>query len=119
MIPYICRICGTQHAESKATPERCIICDDERQYIGRGGQQWTTLEELRSSGHKNVFLTVDPGVEGIHTYPQFAIGQRMLLIGTARGNFLWDMISFIDDETVSAIKQMGGVQGMAISHPHF
>ena len=32
---------------SDAPPERCPICEDERQYVGLGGQRWTTLGELR------------------------------------------------------------------------
>lgn len=111
--------CGVQHAERDVPPERCIICEDERQYIGRGGQQWTTLEEMKAAGRRNVIEEVDPGVWSIHTSPRFAIGQRMLLVQTPGGNLLWDMISFIDEETVTALKAKGGVAGIAISHPHF
>lgn len=119
MANYICRTCGTQHAESAAPPERCIICEDERQYIGRGGQQWTTLEEMRGEGRKNRIRATDPGIESIYTEPSFAIGQRALLVQTPGGNFLWDMISYIDEATIAAIKERGGVEGIAISHPHF
>ena len=119
MPAFICMTCGAQHAESEVPPAHCIICEDERQYIGRGGQRWTTLEEMRAGGHKNVFHRADPGVESIHTYPQYAIGQRALLVRTPGGNFMWDMISFIDNDTVSRITEMGGVQGIGVSHPHF
>jgi glyoxylase-like metal-dependent hydrolase (beta-lactamase superfamily II) len=74
---------------------------------------------MQAEGRKNVFHDVDPGVTSIHTYPRFAIGQRTVLVQTAGGNFLWDMISYIDDETVAAIGELGGVQGIAVSHPHF
>ena len=30
----LCETCGTQYAEAPAGPERCVICDDERQYVG-------------------------------------------------------------------------------------
>ena len=116
---YICKTCGAQQAESETPPEHCIICEDERQYIGRGGQQWTTLEEMRAEGRKNRVRAVDPGIDSIYTEPTFAIGQRTLLVQTPGGNFLWDMISYIDDETIAAIKERGGVHGIAISHPHF
>jgi hypothetical protein len=51
--------------------------------------------------------------------PTFAIGQRALLIRTPNGNVLWDCISLIDDATITAIKAMGGLAAIAISHPHF
>lgn len=40
---FICMACGSQHAEAPAPPDRCDICEDERQYLGRGGQRRTTL----------------------------------------------------------------------------
>jgi len=111
--------CGVQHAESLLPPERCAICDDERQYVGRAGQQWTTLDELRAEGRQNRIVEVDADVWSIHTTPPFGIGQRAVFIRTERGNFLWDMISYIDDETVRQINQMGGLHGISVSHPHF
>jgi hypothetical protein len=30
-------------SRSEAVPDRCPICEDERQYIGLNGQEWTTL----------------------------------------------------------------------------
>jgi glyoxylase-like metal-dependent hydrolase (beta-lactamase superfamily II) len=116
---YICKTCGVQHAESDGPPEQCIICEDERQYVGRGGQAWTTLDEMQSEGRRNVFHEIDPGVWSIHTNPRYAIGQRALLVQTDGGNFLWDMISYIDDETVKRVIDLGGIQGISMSHPHF
>ena len=49
---YLCVTCGTQFAESARPPEHCAICEDERQYVGPDGQEWTTLEKIRST-HKN------------------------------------------------------------------
>jgi hypothetical protein len=46
MSHYICTTCGTQHAESEAPPGRCVICEDERQYVGWQGQLWTTLDDV-------------------------------------------------------------------------
>ncbi|QMW24969.1 metallo-beta-lactamase family protein [Aspergillus flavus] len=51
--------------------------------------------------------------------PRVAIGQRALLCRTATGNLLWDCITYIDDETVSKINELGGLKGIVISHPHF
>ena len=115
---YICVTCGVQFAATTNEPDRCPICEDDRQYIGHNGQQWTTLDALRAD-HKNVLRTVEPGLTGICTEPKFAIGQRPLLIQSPHGNVLWDCNSLIDDATVAAVNGLGGVSAMAISHPHF
>ena len=51
--------------------------------------------------------------------PAFAIGQRALLLQTPAGNFLWDCISLLDSATVQIVKALGGLSGIAISHPHY
>lgn len=114
---YICATCGVQHAASEAPPEHCLICEDERQYIGKDGQRWTTLAEMQKS-YQNRIEEVDPRIIGIGTMPGFAIGQRGLLVQTPEGNLLWDCISLIDDATVEAIYKLGGVRAIAVSHPH-
>lgn len=119
MAAFICKTCGVQFSESSAQPEQCPICEDERQYLGSGGQQWTTLEEMRQSGYRNELRPVEPGITGIGTEPSFAIGQRAMLIQTAQGNILWDCISYLDDPTIETVGRMGGVAAIAISHPHF
>jgi hypothetical protein len=118
-MPYfLCTTCGTQHAESEAPPDRCLICEDERQYIGWQGQRWTTLDELRTD-HSNTIREEEPGLTGIGTTPKFGIGQRALLIRLPGGNVLWDCISLIDDATVEAIRGLGGLAAIAVSHPHY
>jgi glyoxylase-like metal-dependent hydrolase (beta-lactamase superfamily II) len=118
MSHYICLTCGVQFAESENPPERCPICEDERQYVNPGGQQWTTLDTLRSK-HRNIITELDSGLHSIRSEPAFAIGQQAHLIQTAAGNILWDCISLIDIETVEAVQSLGGLAGIAISHPHF
>lgn len=118
MIHFICKTCGTQFAATETAPEHCPICEDERQYIGWQGQQWTTLPALQAAQH-NIIKTVAPALTGISTHPSFAIGQRALLIQTPEGNLLWDCISLIDDPTIAAINALGGIRAIAISHPHF
>ena len=49
---WICVTCGVQQALSTSAPERCPICEDERQYVRQGGQAWTTLEDLAAGGHR-------------------------------------------------------------------
>lgn len=118
MTAAICVQCGTQFAEAARAPERCPICEDERQYVNPVGQQWTTLERLREEHHARI----EPegrGVTGIGTEPEFAIGQRALLVESPRGNLLWDCVALLDDEIVAHIAARGGLRAIAISHPHY
>jgi hypothetical protein len=115
---YLCVTCGTQFAETDGPPARCAICEDERQFVGWDGQQWTTLEEMRGR-HRNEVVQQEPGLHSIVTQPPFAIGQRAFLVQTAQGNLLWDCVSLLDDETVRAVNALGGVAAVAVSHPHF
>lgn len=115
---FLCITCGTQFAETPEPPEHCPICEDERQYVGWGGQQWTTLPELTAK-HRPVFREEEPGLLGIGTEPKFAIGQRALLVQTPQGNVLWDCISLLTDEIIERVQSLGGVTAIAISHPHY
>ena len=56
---------------------------------------------------------------GIETEPEFAIGQRALLLQSPGGNLLWDCITLLDDKTIAEVKARGGIRAIAISHPHF
>ncbi len=118
MSNYICVTCGVQYPESNEPPEHCLICEDSRQYIGLDGQKWTTLTELQA-GHKNTIEEDEPGLVGISTEPTVAIGQRARLILSPSGNVLWECISLIDDATIEAIRKLGGISAIAISHSHF
>jgi glyoxylase-like metal-dependent hydrolase (beta-lactamase superfamily II) len=113
---FICTACGTQYAQSDKPPAQCVICEEERQYVPPRGQTWTTLEAL-SQSHMNSMREYEPGVIGIGA--DFAIGQRALLLRTSGGNVLWDCVATLDAATVTAIKALGGIQAIAISHPHF
>jgi glyoxylase-like metal-dependent hydrolase (beta-lactamase superfamily II) len=77
------------------------------------------MAELRAGDYQNRVIEADPGVVSIFTVPQLAIGQRAVLVRTSGGNFLWDSITYVDDATIQAIKDMGGIQGISVSHPHF
>lgn len=115
---HICITCGTQYPTSTVPPSACPICQDERQYVAPSGQKWTTLEELRRA-HRNVLFQESAGLWGIHTQPQFAIGQRALLLQSKHGNILWDCISLVDADTVTLIHSLGGLSAIAVSHPHY
>lgn len=113
----ICATCGTQFASAAAAPARCPICEDDRQYVGWQGQRWTTMVELASS--HTLRLEDDGGVLGIGLAPGFAIDQRAMWLPTDAGNILWECVSLVTDEAVAALKARGGVDLIAISHPHF
>ena len=115
---FICVQCGTQFEQTSVPPSRCPTCEDERQFVRHGGQQWTTLNELRST-HRTKFGDEAPQLLGIGTEPKFAIGQRALLLQSPSGNLLWDCISLLDDETVAEVNARGGIRAIAISHPHY
>ncbi|MBX3085958.1 MAG: MBL fold metallo-hydrolase [Anaerolineae bacterium] len=115
---YICLTCGVQYAESSQPPEHCLICEDDRQYIGWNGQQWTTLSELQQK-YANRFMPIEPGLNAFKTTPDFAIGQRAHVIQTPHGNVLWETVSLIDEATIKTLRDSGGIQAIAISHPHF
>jgi len=94
-----------------------LICEDDRQYIGHKGQLWTTLSRMRQD-HRNRINEIEPNLTGIGTEPAFAIGQRAMLVQTAQGNVLWDCVSLLDEATIAAIRQLGGISAIAVSHPH-
>ncbi len=114
---YICGTCGVQFGPTEEPPRDCPICKDERQYVGWSGQSWTALDELRHKHHIEVHD--DLGLTGIGTQPTFAIGQRALLVPSPQGNLLWDCITVIDDATIDAVRKLGGIRAIAISHPHY
>src|SRR6266516_798754 len=115
---FICIQCGTQFDATSTSPQRCTICEDERQFVHYGGQQWTTLERL-AADHHNRFEDEAPQLLGIGTEPEFAIGQRALLLQSPAGNLLWDCISLLDQKTIAEVQARGGIRAIAISHPHF
>jgi glyoxylase-like metal-dependent hydrolase (beta-lactamase superfamily II) len=122
MMHPICVTCGTQFAESPAPPERCPICEDERQYVGWAGQEWTTLAELNAR-HRLALKDEGDGLLGIGVEPKFAIGQRALLVpaqGAGPGrNLLFDGISLLDGAALRVVEALGGLAAIAISHPHY
>jgi glyoxylase-like metal-dependent hydrolase (beta-lactamase superfamily II) len=119
MNAHICLTCAVQQPPSESRPASCPICVDERQYVRQGGQAWTTLEDLRSSGHRIELRDLEPDLVGVGVTPSLGIGQRALLVRTPNGNILWDCVGHIDEESVAAIRARGGISGIGFSHPHF
>lgn len=115
---HICKACGTSYPDAGAPPPRCPICEEERQFVPRGGQAWTTPEAL-AQNHVNAWRLLEPDLFEIHTRPDFAIGQRALLVRTPAGNILWDCLSLLDGATEAIVRALGGLRAIAISHPHY
>ncbi len=103
----ICRTCGTVF---EGAPERCAICEDERQYVPADGQQWLGHDEFMRTHDADV--REEAGLLGIGTKPSFAIGQRALVVD----GVLWDCIPYVDD---AIAERVGSLRGIAISHPHY
>ena len=118
MINSICITCGTEFAAAPAAPDRCPICEDERQYRGWDGQQWTTLEELGAT-HRNVVREEGGELTGVGIEPAFAIGQRALHVEAARGGVLWDCVPLVTADAVAAVQRTAPVSAIAVSHPHY
>jgi len=115
---WICVTCGIEYPPAPTPPLHCPICEDDRQYVGANGQEWTTLDQLRES-HTNQLGSEEEGVWWIHTTPAFAIGQRAYLVRTDEGNLLWDCVTLIDADTIDWVRQRGGIRAIAVSHPHY
>jgi glyoxylase-like metal-dependent hydrolase (beta-lactamase superfamily II) len=116
---WICATCGNHYPDSALPPEGCPICADERQWIPPSGQDWTTLDELEAAGHRSDVREVEPGLIGVGADPQVAIGQRGLLVSTPRGNLLWDVPGYVDEQAIRSVEEAGGLRVVTASHPHF
>lgn len=114
---FICATCGVQFTATRVPYANCPICDDERQYVGYNGQQWTTLDKLKRT-HHNRIETIEKNLVGIGSEPSFAIGHRSLLVRTSSGNVLWDPSLLLDDTTIETVRALGGIKWIAVSHPH-
>jgi hypothetical protein len=114
---FVCTTCATQYAAADAPPATCGICTDDRQHVGWDGQTWTTHAELASTLHQRI--EHDGDLLGIGVVERFAIPQRALLIETDVGNVLWDCVGVVTRAAIDEIERLGGIDLIAISHPHF
>jgi hypothetical protein len=114
----VCATCGAVFPAGDAAPDTCPICADERQWVPEDGQKWTSLDAL-AAAHRNELREEEPGLIGVGMEPEFAIGQRALLVGTPDGNVLWDMVPLCTDGAVAEVERRGGAAAIAISHPHY
>jgi glyoxylase-like metal-dependent hydrolase (beta-lactamase superfamily II) len=114
---FVCATCGVQFAASEQPPPECPVCEDPRQWVPADGQRWTTTAEL-AADHANE-VREDGELTGIATSPQFAIGQRALLVPGPEGTMMWDCITLLDEPSAAEVERRGGLSAIAISHPHY
>jgi hypothetical protein len=115
---WICAACGVERPESVEPPRNCPICLDERQYVPREGQAWTSLQALRAAGAAVTIAEVEPDLFGIRSEPPVGIGQQSLLVSTPVGNVLWDPIGYADEHAAARVLEHGPVAAIVASHPH-
>jgi len=116
---WICATCGIEHPDTPAPPSRtCVICSDERQYVPAAGQSWTTHDALLAAGHRVHVEQLEPDLFAVRSEPEFAIGQRGLLVRTEVGNLLWEPPGVFDPAAVTALRELGPVVAITASHPH-
>ncbi|MEN3794058.1 MBL fold metallo-hydrolase [Fulvimarina sp. MAC3] len=114
---YLCTACGTQYPPSDTAPDGCPICTDHRQFVPPKGQSWVSFETMRAGrrfqiAREGEFLSLSP-------LPDFGIGNRAFVIQTPHGNLLWDCVPLVNDAIVEIVNGLGGLAGIAISHPHY
>lgn len=118
MTVFLCATCGTSFPDADAPPAACPICEDERQYVPRGGQAWTTRAAV-AAAHRNAWRRHEPGLLSLQPVPALAIDQRAFLLATPGGNLLWDCVALLDPATEAIVQALGGLAAIAISHPHY
>lgn len=114
---WICATCGTQYSPSTEPPASCLICNDERQYVAWSGQKWTSADILNAE--RVIEFVECAGVMTMVSRPTFAIGQRAFLVPSGTGLVMWECLSHVTDAALSRLAQLGSVEAIAISHPHF
>jgi hypothetical protein len=117
---FICVTCGIQYEQSTLPPDSCLICNEERQYIHPEGQSWTTLEKMiQEKVYKNDIIQEEDNLYSIHTIPNFGISQFAYLVQNQGFNILWDCITYLDRTTIQVLEELGGIDAIALSHPHY
>ncbi len=82
----ICATCGTKYPTS-FTDNHCLICEDDRQYVPLDEQKWTSSFELTQK-HKVKIKQLKANLFELVVNPDFAIGQRAILVVSESGNIL-------------------------------
>ena len=115
---HLCATCGVETDDARSVEQVCPICADERQYLPKGGQRWTTVAELHQQGHVLEWFEVEPDLIGLVAAPKVGIGQQSMIIRTDEGNLLWDPPGMITNEAIDHVRRLGRTLAIAASHPH-
>jgi len=87
MTIHLCATCAVE-TEAAHTPDRiCPICGDERQYLPKGGQRWTSVEALVADGHVLEWFEVEPEI-GSAKDVLTKLKARGVLVGGGDGRVL-------------------------------
>lgn len=115
--PWLCQTCGVEYPPADSPPAHCAICEDERQYVPKSGQQWTTLARLRDEGRSVDVFEVRERLHGVFA-KGVGIAQQGMLVQTSGGNLLFDIPGLIDDASIARVQELGGIAAIVASHPH-
>ena len=114
---WICLTCGAEHPDTHRPPDGCAICLDDRQWVPREGQRWSTAGDLEV-GRTFAVEEIEPDLFAVTVTPEVGIGQRTLVVRTPGGNVLWEPSAYISAELVVAVEALGPVVAITASHPH-
>lgn len=114
---WTCAQCGAQFPDTMVPPHRCLICEDERQFVNWQGQGFLSRDEM-ALRHRLIWRD-DLEVSGLQVEPPFAIGQRALLLQESDGCVMWDCVPLATEPAIAHVRTLGGLKAIAVSHPHF
>jgi glyoxylase-like metal-dependent hydrolase (beta-lactamase superfamily II) len=118
MTIHLCATCAVETEGAHSPDQICPICGDERQYLPKGGQRWTTVDALVADGHHLEWFEVEPDLIGLTSKPGVGIGQQTMIVRSDEGTLLWDPPGLITDEAIDHVRRLGPVVAIAASHPH-
>jgi hypothetical protein len=88
--------------------------------VNPDGQEWTTLDKMVEYGtYSNQFTHEQEGLFSVTTEPKFGIGQTSYIVEQNGFRLLWDCIAYLDRNTINQISAKGGIDAIALSHPHY
>ena len=118
LVLWICRLCGVEAGPSEAPPPACPICLDLRVNAPVSKMGWRRGSKLSQSRTIEI-VELEPDLWSLTAHPQISFGHQALLVRSNDGNLLWDALSVITPAAVGAVRDLGGLDAIAISHPHF
>ncbi|PGN46090.1 hypothetical protein CN962_20905 [Bacillus cereus] len=74
---------------------------------------------MQNSIYGNKVQLMEEGLYSIRTTPHLADKQTAYYIQNKGMNILWDCVTCLDEKTIDEINELGGIQIIALSTPHF